>query len=80
MTPETTIPRELAESSAMRPRVGAPRGFGPAGVACTPFVAASLVVGHAASVRPPWVRLVVGVAASKVAAIDLFVRGWTVRG
>lgn len=40
----------------------------------------ALLAGQAASVRAAWVRIAVQVAGSWIAAIGLFMLGWSVRG
>jgi len=43
------------------------------------FVVVSLLAGQVASVRSAWVRIVVRVAGSWIAASGLFMFGWSVR-
>ena len=50
------------------------------GAACALFVTLSLLGGQTASIRAPWVRLVVRVGGSWVAAIGLLMLGWSLRG
>lgn len=52
---------------------------GPAGVACTIFVVATLITGLVVSFKAPWSRIVVRVAGSWIAAIGLLMLGWSVR-
>ena len=52
---------------------------GPAGVACTVFVVATLIAGLVVSRTAPWSRIVVRVAGSWIAAIGLLMLGWSVR-
>ncbi len=49
------------------------------GVACTIFVLAALVSGTVVSLRAPWMRIVVRVAGSWIAAIGLLMLGWSMR-
>jgi urease accessory protein len=55
-------------------------GLGAVGVACALFVVVSLLAGQVASLRLPWARVVVRVAGSWIAAMGLFMLGWSVRG
>jgi hydrogenase/urease accessory protein HupE len=55
-------------------------GWGTLGVACALFVLVSLLAGQVTALRPPWARVVVRVAGSWIAAIGLFMLGWSVRG
>jgi len=55
-------------------------GLGAVGVACALFAVVSLLAGQVASLRPPWARVVVRVAGSWIAAIGMFMLGWSVRG
>ena len=52
---------------------------GALGVACTIFVTAALLSGAVVSLRKPWMRIVVRVAGSWIAAIGLLMLGWSVR-
>ena len=58
-------------------RVGA---LSAAGVACALFVLVALLAGQVASVRLSWARVAIRVAGSWIAAIGLFMLGWSVRG
>jgi hypothetical protein len=51
-----------------------------AGVATALFVVVSLLAGQAAAVRASWSRVAVRVAGSWIAAIGLFMLGWSVLG
>ena len=48
-----------------------------AGVTCALFVLVSLLAGQIVSLRAPWARVVVRVAGSWIAAIGLFMLGWS---
>lgn len=50
------------------------------GAACALFVTLSLLGGQTASIRAPWVRVVVRVGGSWIAAIGLLMLGWSLRG
>jgi len=52
---------------------------GPLGVACTVFVVTTIVAAFVVSLRAPWMRIVVRVAGSWIAAIGLLMLGWSVR-
>ena len=44
------------------------------------FVLVALVAAFVVSLRAPWARIVVRVAGSWIAAIGLFMLGWSLRG
>ena len=50
-----------------------------AGMACAIFVVVALISGPVVSLRAGWARVVVRVAGSWIAAIGLFMLGWTIR-
>jgi hydrogenase/urease accessory protein HupE len=57
-------------------------GAGPTillGVACTLFVVATLLAAGVVSLDRPWMRIVVRVAGSWIAAIGLLMLGWSMR-
>jgi urease accessory protein len=49
------------------------------GVGCTLFVVATLLAAGVVSLRRPWMRIVVRVAGSWIAAIGLLMLGWSMR-
>jgi hydrogenase/urease accessory protein HupE len=55
-----------------------PRGL--AGIAVTIFALTAIAAALAVSLRPPWTRIAIRVAASWIAAISLLLIGWTWRG
>ena len=54
--------------------------FGVMGIVVALFVVVALLAGQVAVVRAAWARIVVRVAGSWIAAMGLFMLGWSVRG
>jgi urease accessory protein len=54
-------------------------GLGAVGVACALFVVVALLAGQVASVRVAWLRVAIRVAGSWIAAVGLFMLGWSMR-
>jgi len=52
---------------------------GALGVACTIFMVVALIAATVASLRKPWMRILVRVAGSWIAAIGLLMLGWSLR-
>jgi len=54
-------------------------GLSATGVAVTIFIVVSLLAGQVSAIRAPWARIVLRVAGSWIAAIGMFMFGWSMR-